>query len=218
MGLLDVRYLVRLNVRRGCGMRCRYCNWGGGVSVPLLRERLAEDIARAVGQQSEEVWFVDSTRNRRIQDLRRIADAFEMGDPEGRLRACAFLDWQAVNPARIELLRRCRLDGVELGLQTTNPKALQHTGRRLERSRFERSVEMLREHADVVVDIILGLPGDDPDGFRKTVDYLVGLDVKIHAFHLLALPGSEFSRHRRAISGLAGSWFGQPRAKSGNLW
>lgn len=196
MGLLDVRYSMRMNVRRGCGMHCRYCNWGGGFSVPLARERLAGDIAWATRQGCDEVWIVDSALNRRPADLKRIADAFALGDPDARLRSCAFLDWRAVDPSRLSLLWECRLNTAEIGLQTANPKALALAGRRLDLARFERAVEALRERADVVVDIILGLPGDDPEGFRRTVDYLVGLGVRIQLFLLMALPGSEYSHDR----------------------
>ncbi len=195
-GLLDVRYSVRMTVRRGCGMHCRYCNWGGGFSVPLSRERLAGDIAWVARQPVEEVWFVDSALNRRVEDLRLIADAFALGDPEGRLRSCIFADWKAVDPERLDLLKRCRLDAAEVGLQTINPGALKVAGRRMDLGRFQRTISTLREQGEVVVDIILGLPGDDPEGFRRTVDFVVGLDVKVHAFLLLALPGSEFSRER----------------------
>ncbi len=196
MGLLDIRYSVRMTVRRGCGMRCRYCNWGGGFSVPLSRERLAQDIAWAVRQGSDEVWIVDSALNRRPSDLARVAAAMDLGDPDGRLGTCAFLDWRAVDPAGLDLLRRCRLGTAEVGLQTTNPAALRLAGRRLDLGRFEQVVSTLREQGEVVVDIILGLPGDDPEGFRRTVDYLAGLDVRVQLFLLMALSGSEYSRDR----------------------
>lgn len=196
MGLLDIRYSVRMTVRRGCGMRCRYCNWGGGFSVPLSRDRLAQDIAWAARQGSEEVWIVDSALNRRPSDVARVAAAMDLGDPDGRLRTCAFLDWRAVDPAGLDLLRRCRLGTVEVGLQTINPAALRLAGRRLDLARFERAVTALRGLTNVSVDIILGLPGDDPEGFRRTLDYLMGLDVRVQLFLLMALPGSEYSRHR----------------------
>lgn len=196
MGLLDIRYSVRMTMRRGCGMRCRYCNWGGGFSVPLARERLAGDIAWAAAQGSEEVWVVDSALNRRPSDVARIAEAMDLGDPERRLTMCAFLDWRGVDPERLALLRRCRLDSAEVGLQTINPAALRLAGRRLDLARFERAVTALRGLGSVTVDVILGLPGDDPEGFRRTVDFLADLDVKVHAFLLMALPGSEYSHER----------------------
>lgn len=196
LGILDVRHSLRMAIRRGCGMRCRYCNWGGGFSVALSRERLAQDIAWATQQGSEDVWLVDSAVNRRPSDLARLAEAMALGDPEGRLGTCVFLDYKAVDADGLELLRRCRVRTAEVGLQTINPAAQRLAGRRLDLAQFERAVTALRGLADVTVDIILGLPGDDPEWFRRTVDYLADLDVRVHLFLLLALPGSDYSHNR----------------------
>lgn len=195
-GLVDARFSLRVGIRRGCGMKCRYCNWGGGLSKPLSVERLTADLRWATDRDADEIWVVDSAINRRPADLRLIARALEQSGAGDRLRTCAFLDYRACGPERIELLHRCNLDSGELGLQTTNPKALRLAGRRFDRGKFEEAVGALSSIGRVVVDVILGLPGDDPEGFRRTIDYLTAMDVSIHMFLLMALPGSDYSENR----------------------
>ena len=195
-GLVDARFSLRVGVRRGCGMKCRYCNWGGGLSKPLSVDRLTADLRWATDRGADEIWVVDSAINRRPADLRLIASALEQSGAGDRLRTCAFLDYRACGPEQIELLQRCNLDSGEVGLQTTNPSALRLAGRRFDRGKFEDAIGALRPIGRVVVDVLLGLPGDDPEGFRRTIEYLTAMDVSIHLFLLMALPGSDYSVNR----------------------
>jgi len=195
-GFVDARFSIRVGIRRGCNQNCRYCNWGGGFSKPMTVDHLAADMKWAAKRGASEVWFVDSAINRRPADLRRIASALDRMDEGDSLMTSALLDYRAIDDERFELLRRCRLDSSDVGLQSINPKALKIAGRWFDRRSFETAVERLRSIGRVVVDIILGLPGDDPDGFRRTVDYLASLDVHVHMFLLMALPGSDYSINR----------------------
>jgi hypothetical protein len=42
--------------------------------------------------------------------------------------------------------------------------------------------------------IIFGLPGDTPDGFRRTLDYALSLPAAVRAYHCLVLPDALMTR------------------------
>jgi hypothetical protein len=44
--------------------------------------------------------------------------------------------------------------------------------------------------------IIFGLPGDTPEGFRRTLDYARSFPVAVRAYHCLVLPDALMTRGR----------------------
>jgi hypothetical protein len=40
----------------------------------------------------------------------------------------------------------------------------------------------------------MGLPGDTPEGFRRTLDYVLGLPVSVRVYHCLVLPDALLTR------------------------
>lgn len=78
---------------------------------------------------------------------------------------------------------------VELGLQTTNETTAEIINRGYKLQVFEEAVHNLRaKNIDVVVHVILGLPGETKEDMLKTVEYLSRMDIqgiKLHLLHLM---------------------------------
>ena len=183
---------VLLPIRRGCGMRCKYCNWGGGFSKPLSKENIRFILEYAFLRKLG-IWVVDSAIDHRMQDLLSFAKAVEEIEPSGfEPHITAFIDYQNVDRKTCELLKRCGFNELEVGLQSITPEALIRSNRKFEKNRFEEAISLLTDFADVAVDLILGLPGDTPEGFVRTVDYVKSLGVHAHLFLLLGVTSSEF--------------------------
>jgi radical SAM superfamily enzyme YgiQ (UPF0313 family) len=195
LGLIPAPLTLRIALRRGCTMRCAYCNWGNVRSHRMTAESLRADLSWARERRIDEVWMLDSAINRRMDDLEVLARGME-AVADARFHTCGYVDYRLTDPARLELLRRCRVRAMNMGIQSINPAALAMARRRFDREAFERAVERLRAFEYVAVDMILGLPGDDAEGFVRTVDYLRTLDLPIMVFNMIGLPGSEFYRRR----------------------
>ena len=86
-------------------------------------------------------------------------------------------------------VRRVRPVWVELGLQTVHPGTAAFIRRGYELPVFERAIRDLRSLGlDVIVQVILFLPGETPDDMYATVDYLNRMDiqgVKLQLLHVL---------------------------------
>ncbi|MEJ2101419.1 MAG: radical SAM protein, partial [Desulfobacterales bacterium] len=83
----------------------------------------------------------------------------------------------------------------EIGLQSTNPRALQIMNRPTRIKRFAQGATLLKERGIVpAIDLIVGLPGDDLQGFRKTIEFVIenGLQEDVQVFPLSVLPGTDF--------------------------
>ena len=62
---------------------------------------------------------------------------------------------------------------VELGLQTSNEKTAKFINRGYENSAFTQAVQMLKQYGiDVVVHIMIGLPGETMDDFANTIQFV----------------------------------------------
>ena len=77
---------------------------------------------------------------------------------------------------------------VELGLQTSKEETARFCNIGYTRQRFEEAVGILhRHHIPVVVHLLLGLPGETPEDWVRTADYLADFPifgVKIHSLYV----------------------------------
>jgi radical SAM protein (TIGR01212 family) len=83
-----------------------------------------------------------------------------------------------------------RLDvWVELGLQTANDRTADAINRGYYRDRFEAAMELLKRYEiPVVVHLIVGLPGENMEDVKETVDYINNFDlfgIKIHSIYVM---------------------------------
>src|SRR5690606_8729555 len=76
----------------------------------------------------------------------------------------------AVKKEHLEFLGSVHQPLVGIGLQSFDNDVLKHVELSYDEARFENTLQQLREVAHVAVEIILGLPGDSPENFRKTFE------------------------------------------------
>ena len=78
---------------------------------------------------------------------------------------------------------------VELGLQTADDNTAKIINRGYPRGVFENAMKILEKHEiPVVVHLIVGLPGENIENVKKTVDYIKGFNlfgVKIHSMYVM---------------------------------
>ena len=78
---------------------------------------------------------------------------------------------------------------VELGLQTANDRTADTINRGYHREAFECALKILEKYdIDVVVHLIVGLPGENIEDIKKTVEYINNFKlfgVKIHSIYVM---------------------------------
>ena len=78
---------------------------------------------------------------------------------------------------------------VELGLQTSSDKTADIINRGYHREAFEKAMKILTKyHIPVVVHLIVGLPGENLDDIKETVDYINSFKlfgIKIHSIYVM---------------------------------
>ena len=177
-GVYEPRWLVNLELARGCARGCRYCGWRartGGVRR-ASEERMRAEIAAACRHEVTTACLLDSAVNADPTHLRRLTRAVSAADPGGRLGWRGFVDVATLDDEQAAALSKLRIEGAEVSLNSVNAAALEQAGRAaLTPRELDDRLDLLAPVAPFDLHLILGLPGDDLAGFRRTLDYVGGV-------------------------------------------
>ena len=93
----------------------------------------------------------------------------------------------------VEFLHRIHVEELSLGIQSFEPETLRMVDRPFDERRF---AEVMRELApfNSIVEIILGLPGDGPAAFRRTLDRAMEVSARVRVYRCLVLPDALMTR------------------------
>jgi hypothetical protein len=99
-----------------------------------------------------------------------------------------------VRDEHIELFESFGRAELNVGVQSFDEKVLVNLGRPFDLARFERALAQLSGRFPIDMEIILGLPGDNPSSFRRTFEKAMDLAGKVRVFWCLALPDALLER------------------------
>jgi len=197
--------LMLLETQRGCPYRCGFCFYHKSRAglVFAEEENLLRAVAWAVERRVGEVYLLDPSLNARPR-LRTLLAGIARLNADRRIRLFSEIRAEAVDVELADLLAAAGFYWFEIGLQSTNPKALKLMNRPTQLNRFVEGAHRLKARGITPsIDLIMGLPGDDLQGFMRSVDFVAdhGLQDDVQIFPLAILPGTEF-RHRSRKLGL----------------
>lgn len=125
-----------------------------------------------------------------VSELKEIYDKALIGKEIEALAIATRPD--CINEKIVSLLKEYNKDRkvwVELGLQSSSDETAIRINRGYKTEVFERAVRLLKENGiDVVVHIIIGLPGETDGDFINTINYLNSLPIngiKIHSLYVM---------------------------------
>jgi radical SAM superfamily enzyme YgiQ (UPF0313 family) len=181
-----------LQTYRGCPFTCSFCEWGTLESPKRVRE-VDELCAEFEGMARHNVMGaleVDAGLNLNQHAFRNLRAAADMtGFFADRSLVCEVYP-AAVKKEHIDFLASVHKPLVGIGLQSFDNDVLKHVERSYDEARFETTLGQLREVAHVAVEIILGLPGDSPENFRKTFERARSLPTTLRVYHCVVLPSA----------------------------
>jgi hypothetical protein len=176
-------------------MSCSFCQWGNldPSSGVLSVDALVEEFEAMSKTDLLGVSMVDAGLNLNARAFRNLAEAeSQTGFLKGR-----YFDTEMyphlMKPEHLEFLAQSQ-SSVGLGLQSANPEVLKTVDRPFKRHHFAKVVEDLSKVARVTVEVIMGLPGDSPAGFKETMTFLQDLPCNVRAYYCLVLPDAFMNR------------------------
>jgi radical SAM superfamily enzyme YgiQ (UPF0313 family) len=199
----EAQRLMLLETQRGCPYRCGFCYYNKSRAglVFAEEEHLLRAVAWAVERRMNEVYLLDPSLNAR-PDLKRLLAGIGRLNAEKRIHLFSEIRAEAIDETLADLLAAAGFTWFEIGLQSTNPKALKIMNRPTRLDRFVQGAQRLKQRGITPsLDLIIGLPGDDLAGFMRSVDFVADHDLQddIQIFPLAVLPGTSFRRRYREL-------------------
>jgi radical SAM superfamily enzyme YgiQ (UPF0313 family) len=188
-----IAYLQRFY---GCPLSCTYCEWGLGDDPRNVhsREYLVRELEAFAALDCQGTMVVDAGLNMNARAFENLRSAeLDVGFLKGKPFFTEAYPSQ-VTRETLEFLAHLEDAHVGVGLQSYDPEVLRRLDRVFEPKRFEQVVHELAAVCSVTVEVILGLPGDDPESFRRTVERVRRLPVGVRVYHCVALPTGLMTR------------------------
>ena len=196
LGLMQRGDVAYLETYRGCPLSCRFCEWGSSDKAKATFS--ADYIARELGAferlRAPAVFLLDAGLNLNIRAFRNLREANRR---TGFLKRSMF--WAEIYPSvirdeHVEFLHEIGPTYLGVGMQSMDQAVLKLHQRPGDSPRFEHAVRQLAAVTTIELQIIFGLPGDTPEGFRRTLDYARSLPASVRAYHCLVLPDALMTR------------------------
>ncbi len=177
---------------RGCPSKCAYClsSVQGNVRNHSI-ERIKEDLDWFFQSDFDQIRFADRTFNYDIPRAKEILNYIKKGNVKNKN---FHFEIQAdfLSPELIELLSDAPrgVFHLEIGVQSTNPKALSTVHRKFDIAGLKANVEKLRKQTNCYLhlDVLGGLPYDTYNDFCKSLDDVASLkpeDIQISLVKVL---------------------------------
>ncbi len=196
-----------------CPTRCAYCSFishdvrsSQALIEPYLQALLGEieRVGAAVqrtGQRPVSMYFGGGTPTTlTAPQLEQLCSALEQAFDLRHVREYTVEAGRpdTITMDRLEVLHRHGVTRVSVNPQTMSDSVLEIIGRRHTAQEVVDALTLVRQAGDfqVNMDLIAGLPGDSPAGFRTTLDTVLALRPENITVHTLALKnGSRLSEN-----------------------
>ena len=187
-----------------CPTRCDYCSFVSHTTerslklipsyVELLQEELRTTAALAanLGLRLESVYFGGGTPTSLTAPqlsalLQTVEEAFDLSHLREYTVEAGRPD--TVTADKFRVLRDFGVDRVSINPQTLHDPVLQNIGRKHTAAQFYEAFDLARQAGfpHINTDLIVGLPGDTPEGFVQTLDGIRALRPENVTVHTLSM-------------------------------
>lgn len=195
----EIERTMFLETQRGCPYHCSFCYYNKsrkGILQFSLENVIASIQYAHEHPDIDQVYLMDPSLNSR-NDLPALLNAVKRINYNQKLSFTSEIRAETINKSNIDWYAQAGFIEFEVGLQSTNPTALKQMNRYHDLERFTEGCKLLLKNNIIPkIDMIIGLPGDTLDGFKKTGEYILEyqLDESLQIFALSLLPGTVFRK------------------------
>lgn len=190
LGLMSRGGLASLQTYYGCPFSCTYCEWGASTDAKRVAstDYLVSELDAYGRLGLDGALLVDAGLNLNRHAFQSLAAAeAEVGFFRERTLICELYP-SLLTDEHLGFLDAVGNAQAQIGLQSFDRDTLEALDRRFDERSFERALRELSSVAGVTVEIIFGLPGDNPASFKLTLARLRELSCRVRVYHCVALP------------------------------
>jgi len=184
-----------LETFRGCPISCAFCQWGDERADRIYSaEYLAGHLRGFVDAGVSTVHVLDAAFNLSSRAFRNFAAAEREAKVLCDRKVIGHVYPSYLKDYHLDLLSSFGRAELDVGIQSFDRQVLKGLGRPFDPARLERMLHELAGRFPVDLEIIMGLPGDDPASFRRTFERAIEFPAKVRVFWCLALPDALLER------------------------
>lgn len=194
-GLMPHEHVACLETFRGCPLACTFCQWGVIDAQRFFStEYLVRELEAMRASRPLYTFLIDAALNLHARAFRNLLAAErEVGYFRGAQLLCEVYP-SHLRDEHLEFLATVGSVHVGLGVQSLDSDVLQASSRPFRPERLRPVVEQLLNFGLVDIEIILGLPGDTPERFRRTLEGVLELPCSVRVYRCLVLPEALMTR------------------------
>jgi len=197
---------------RGCRFKCTFC----AVTYHEVRARSAENVVREMKHCAQmgirEINFYDDSFNYSEKHVENICREILNNDLDIKFSIRARVD--KLSEKSVSLLKQAGCQRVNLGVEAADNEILRKIKKGITVEMATRSVKLIKDHGmEVTAYFMLGFPGQDLDGIKKTVDFAIKLDPDYAQFNTVFLAPATPMYHDALKSGAFDKDFYHEHAK-----
>lgn len=174
--------IVYYETSRGCPFNCQYCL---SSAIKGLRyfsiDRVKRDLKNLIDARVSQIKFIDRTFNANKKFAKQIME-FLMESDNGYTTYHFEVTAHLLDDDMLEFLKDCKegLFQFEIGVQTTNQKALDAVGRRDDFKKLSYVVNKIESYQNIHqhLDLIAGLPYEGYKSFEKSFNDVFALQIE----------------------------------------
>jgi hypothetical protein len=204
-GLLEpeIQDSMLVETQRGCPYSCGYCYYSKSRSRVCVRpeEKVFEAVEYAMDNNISEVYFLDPSLNSR-PDLKSFLKKLSKINSNNEIRFHSEIRAEYITDELAQLFLESGFASFEVGLQSVNPAALSVMKRPTDLTAFLKGINALKKVGiSPCIDLIAGLPGDNPGGIQSSVDFICDnmLEEDVQFFPLSVIPGTDFRLNYKSL-------------------
>jgi radical SAM superfamily enzyme YgiQ (UPF0313 family) len=186
---------------RGCPYSCAFCI--ESTAPPKVARfslaRIEAELVWARAHGLRQIELCSAILNLDTAWLEAFVQMVERIDPDRRLAFSAALFTTHLDERQAELFGRLAMKSALFGLNTINPATFKGLRRVIRPDGFREKIELFARHARPQVSLIMGLPGDTPEGLRDTLRFADTLPADLMLFRFMVLPRTLYYEQRRAL-------------------
>ncbi|MGH7914452.1 MAG: radical SAM protein [Candidatus Binataceae bacterium] len=192
MDLMPGGGLGVLQTYRGCPFTCSFCEWGTMESPKRVRtaDSLCLEFAAMERLGLNGALLADAGLNLNQAAFRNLQQAAERTGFLSRRGLICEVYPAKVRREHIDFLSEIGNPYVGVGLQSFDNKVLANVERKYDEARFDETLRALGEVATLAVEVIVGLPGDAPESFRRNYERARRLPCSLRVYHCVVLPSA----------------------------
>ena len=180
LGFIDVKEYGRLFIEtyRGCIEKCAYCNWNRNFQgIRYFSEERIKNEMKLARKKKVNCEIIDPIFNLPY-NLSRISKSIIEINKDKSVKLAVSGRAEYINQKTLDILLKCNVSNISIGLQSINPVALANVNRWSDRKLFIRGINLLKKaKISFRTDFIIGLPGDTEHSIKKTLEAIEKFSV-----------------------------------------